>query len=184
MPRAKAAKVKNQRRVTKEERQARTAQMANIYLNAGMTLQEIASLYGITRQAVSVRLAGAGVQMRTRRRICEDLDRASEELRRLYVEEFESVQNLADRYRTSVDRVRSRLSELGIALRKGSGPKYPKLERMKVGETVLIPKPTPKRQTDRKYTWHKKIYSVARRLGVRFSAISVDDLTIKVTRVE
>ena len=71
MPRAKAAKVKNQRRVTKEERQARTAQMANIYLNAGMTLQEIASLYGITRQAVSVRLAGAGVQMRTRKRTCD-----------------------------------------------------------------------------------------------------------------
>ncbi len=184
MPRAKAAKLKNQRRATKKERQARTAQMANIYLNGGLTLQEIASLYGITRQAVSFRLAGAGVQMRPRRRICEDLDHASEELRRLYVEEFVSIQNLADRYQTSIERVRSRLSELGVTLRKGSGPKYPKLERMKVGESVLLPKPIPKRATDRKYTWHEKIYSVARRLGVRFSAVSVDDLTIKVTRVE
>lgn len=184
MSHAEALTNKNQRRSPKEERYARISQMTRLYINAGLTLQEIAVLYGVTRQAVSDRLTRAGVQMRTHRRpSVPPLEECQDEMVRLYLDERVPVYLLAQRFRVTNKEIRQLLLNRGIELRqKGRPRKFPELYDLKLNETIILPKPTGNGKC--RHNWHETFYSAARRLGVRFSVKSIDDRTIRVTRVK
>jgi hypothetical protein len=158
--------------------------MTRLYVDAGLTLQEIAVLYGVTRQAVNDRLARAGVQIRTNRRPpLPPLDEGQDEVVRLYLDETVPVYLLAQRFRVTYKEIRRRLLSQGIELRENGRPrKYPELCDLKLNETIVLAKPASKGR--HRYNWHETFYKAARGLGVRFSVKSIDDLTVSVTRVK
>lgn len=176
--------MKNQRRATKKERQARTLQMTRLYVDARLTLQEIASLYCIAHQTVRDRLIRSGVPIRSNRRPpTPPLDECQDDMVRLYIDERVPVYLLANRFRVSQEEIRERLLRQGLELRPtGHPPKYMELRELKLGETIMLPKPIVGGKGNGR--WQEYIYGVARRLGVRFSVKSIDDVTIRVTRVK
>ena len=184
MRRAEALSNKNQRRSPKEERHARTIQMTRLYVDAGLTLKEIGLFFGVTHQAVRDRLYRAGVQMRTNRRPpMPPLDECQDEMVRSYLDERVPVYLLAQRFRVTKEEIRRRLLSCGIELRQSGGQrKFPELYNLKLNETIVLAKPASKGRS-RQY-WYETFYKAARRLGVRFSVKSIDDLNVRVTRVK
>ena len=173
------------------EKKAVLDEMRRLYEDEMMTLKQVGKVYGITRQAVHNRFVAAGIPRRGnygqrlfeyteqhRERMTRLLIVHGDEILRLYVDDRLSPDKIGKRLGISVPRIRKFLVESGVEIR-GSGPltKFPELGKLKVGESILLPKPT------RKNSPHLTYYRMAKTLKIRVSLESVNGWTFRVTRI-
>lgn len=166
--------------------------MRRLYVDEGLTLREIGVRFGITRQAVHLRFIKAGISRRSHyskkfrnvnekrnERIARSLDERRNELVRLYVDDKVPLSVIAKRIGISHGAIRKYLIACGIEIRStDSFRTFPELGKLKVGESVLLPRPA------RKGSPHLTYYKMARTYKIRVSVRAADERTFRVTRVE
>lgn len=148
-----------------------------MYETDELSLTEIATRFGVSRQAVHYRLKQAGVEMRPPGQPAAKITR--QDLYRLYVEEKKPVYLIAKELRIYTARVYELLDEFNIKRRtKRVRPvKYPQLRELKIGEYIDLPHPPGKQP-------HGSFYSMAEIAGIRVSCKTLSEETMRVTRVE
>jgi predicted DNA-binding protein YlxM (UPF0122 family) len=151
-------------------------ELAHMYEQDGLSLGEIAKSFGVSRQAVHYRLKQTGVQMRPPGERVK-IDRQT--LVQLYAKERLAIREIANVVQLSDSRVYQLLRVYGIPLRKFSSYpiKYPVLKTLKIGEYVDLPRPG----------WNKpqtSFHSMAKGIGIRVSCRTIDERTMRVTRIE
>lgn len=162
---------------------AQLAEMRRLYSEESLTLQEIADLYGMTKQAVRDRFVRHGVQLIKNRqhKIKQTVDR--ELLIKLYVAEERPLDVIYKRLRISNRILMHELKRHGIAIRSFArlrtlySEHYELMTELKVGDqmSVLF-------QQDRKdYT---PMYKKADRLGIKISITRINKESLLVTRIE
>lgn len=146
-----------------------------MYETDELSLTEIATRFGVSRQAVHYRLKQAGVEMRPPGQPAAKITR--QDLYRVYVEEKKPVYVIAKELRIYTARVYELLDDFNIKRRtKRVHPvKYPQLRELKIGEYVDLPRP-PEKQP------HGSFYSMAKIAGIRVSCKAVDEARMRVTR--
>ena len=157
--------------------------MRELYEVDQLSLQEIADRLDVTKQAVHLRLTGAGVVMRgrgsppgeRRKRPLKFLERGI--LEDLYVAQRLSAKAVAARVGCSRYLVLASLRSHGIPRWGGSQRKHPELETLKIGESIVVDRPRPRR-------FHVYYYNMAKYLGIHLSVKTLDDKNVQLTRVE
>lgn len=142
-----------------------------MYETDELSLTEIATRFGVSRQAVHYRLRQAGVEMRPPGQPAAKITR--QDLYRVYVEEKKPVYVIAKELRIYTARVYELLDEFNIKRRtKRVRPvKYPQLRELKIGEYIDLPRPPGKQP-------HGSFYSMAKIAGIRVSCKAVVEGTM------
>lgn len=175
-----------------EDRQAELDEMRRLYDDEGMTLREIGYRFGVTRQAVHLRFVAAGIPRRSHysqkfidvnrdrlRRITRILDDRREEILRMYNDEKVPLSKIAKQIGVSNGAVRRYLISCGVEIRSNrSFRSFPLLGKLKIGESILLPRPT------RRCSPHLTYYKMARTYEIRVSVRAVDERTFRVTRIQ
>jgi len=144
----------------------------------GSTLKEIAVRFNVSKQAVHYRLKAVGVEFRHTGQTAPFIDRGT--LERLYIDKGLSAQQIADHVGCLIGKVYTSLKRHGIDRRERGlvSRKYPQLRELNVGESIEVPRP----QT--KWKYQSYFYPMARSLGIRVSVRTINEQTVKLTRVE
>ena len=155
-----------------------TKKLVKLYEIQGLTLLDIAKQCEITHQAVHQRLIKAGIKLRQRNERNSppivDFDR----LYQLYVTDSLSFREIALLLKKTQIQVIRDLENHGISKRsRGASRRYPKLDHLKIGESVVLKIPDVKNP----YT---ALYDVASSSGIRVSVKRLDAKYFRVTRVE
>lgn len=154
-------------------------QMADLYLDGNETLKAIADRLGITRQAVQERLATAKVKRRKAGWAQSEMA-PKELLVNLYLTKQWTRSRIAEELKISTGTLRKMFHAYGIETRpwkRNDIVKYPQLEKLEVGESVIIEMDQPLR----KY-YAVNFYGMAERLGIKLSCKRLSDRTVRVTR--
>ena len=159
-----------------ESTNAPIEELRRLYLDEGWSLQKIGDHFGISRQAVHERLKRDGVEFRRYTRRTPPIDR--ETLKRLYIAERLAVRHIAEQLGQSPDKIYESLHQYQIPVRRGCPRKYPALEDLKVGESIVVPKP------EIAGSPHISFYMMARKLGIKLSVKTVADNTLRITRTQ
>ena len=141
----------------------------------GLTLKQIGERFGMTKQAVQLRLIKAGVPRRLGcpRPLPNPDPKVVESM---YFNEEISLVRISERVGASIQKVRRVARELGLNRSRHHLKKYPELDGLQVGESVIYPrssKPSANMQ---------RFHNVAKRRGIKLSVRPLDDATLKVTR--
>lgn len=156
--------------------------LRRLYVEQGLSCSEIAKLLGRYTSTVTGWLKRAGIQARPRRKpIAESLRGRDEEIRRLYVDEWLSTQEIAERFGVARSTVARRLRALGVALRPrgAEGTRPDVLRRLKAGASDRALRGAPKRRRTpcdeelrRQYVDERlSSYEIAERAGCSQSAV-------------
>ncbi len=155
-----------------------TKEMERLYLKDQKTLQEIGDIFGLSRQAIHIRLTKKGVKMRknTENRFIR-LKR--EDLVENYVEKLLTITKTAENLGVSPTHVSRELERHNIEKRtyRVYRGKYKFLPDLEVGgkARVKIPKAV---------NPYSVLYTTAKRLGMKLSVRKFDEKNFDVTRVE
>lgn len=174
------------------DREAKLAEMRRLYVDEGLTLKEIGVRFGITRQAVHLRFVKAGISRRSHNsqkfidlnrqrneRITRFLDDHRSEIVKEYDDEMVPVSVIANRFGISHGVIRKYLIACGVKIRStDSFRTYPELGKLKIGESLLLPRP------GRKCSPHLTYYRMAKIYKIQVSVRAVDELTFRVKRVK
>ena len=174
------------------DREAEIDEMRRLYLDEGLTLKEIGVRFGITRQAVQLRFVKAGISRRSHYsqnfrnaneqrsdRIHRLLDDRRKEIVKMYDDEKVPLSQIADRMGISHGAIRKFLIACGIEIRStDSFRTFPELGKLKVGESLLLPRPV------RKGSPHLTYYKMAKTYNIRVSVRTFDERTFRVTRIK
>lgn len=166
--------------------------MRRLYEVDAMSLKEIGKLFGITRQAVHQRFVAAGIPRRhhyskrfiefterRRERAFQLLTAHRDDILRMYVDEKLACAKIGKMLDISEPRIREHLVECGVEIRSsGAVHKFPELGKLKVGESVLLPKPT------RKGSLYFSFYRMAKSFKIQISLKSIDERTFRATRIK
>jgi hypothetical protein len=177
---------------TSVDREAELDEMRRLYLDEGLTLKEIGVRFGITRQAVQLRFVKAGISRRSHYsqnfrnaneqrsdRIHRFLNDRRNEIVKMYDGEKVPLSVIVNRIGISHEVIRKYLIACGVEIRStDSFRAYPELGKLKVGESLLLPRPA------RKSSPHLTYYRMAKTLKIRVSVRAADERTFRVTRVE
>lgn len=148
-----------------------------MYQEDELSLTAIAKHFGVSKQAVHYRLKQSGVELRPSGKPAAKIKRR--ELYRLYITEQRPDYAIAKELHTSTGRVNELLDEFKINRRsKRVYPmKYPQFRELLIGEFLDLPRPAGKQP-------HRSLYSMAKTAGIRVSCKTIDEATMRVTRVE
>lgn len=124
------------------------------------------------------RLISAGVRIPGNGNGPKPLD--AERVKRLYVVEGKTREEIAKLLRPRRDTVSATLKASGVTQRYQGAwrRKYPKFAGLKVGESIIAPKPAGGGR------WQMRFYNSARLSGIRVSVRQIDDSTVRITRIE
>ena len=152
-------------------------ELKDLYLIGNLTLQQIGDKIGVSKQTIHERLRMAGVQLRPRS--VRPLDITRETLIDLYVNQKIPPSKIGEMFGLSDGGIRGYLLKHNIPMHPPGAfyIKYPQIREMKIGESLEFPKPA-KRQ------FYGDFYSMAKNAGIRVSVQSIDDKTVRVTRVK
>jgi predicted DNA-binding protein YlxM (UPF0122 family) len=181
-------------RITPEvnEKKTELEEMRRLYEDELMTLREIGRVFGMTRQGVHNRFVAAGIPRRhhysksfiefteqRRERTNQLLIAHGDDILRMYLGEKLALEKIAKRLGIPEKRIRDHLVECEVEIRgPGALPKIPEIGKLKVGESVDLPKPT------RKYNPHLTYYRMANAHNISVSLRSIDERTFRVTRIK
>src|SRR5688572_11621897 len=153
-----------------------TAYIVELYVKHKMPTTEIGRRVGLTRQAVHARLKTAGVVTRSKEQkppVCE-----KSLLERLYTYDQLTVIEVAEKLNTTDSVIRRAMKIYGIERRRPGTVKFPQLRKLKIGESVDLPKlltrPRP----------HTQFYQMAAKIGIRVSTRSINEKTFRITRIK
>ena len=151
-------------------------ELKDLYLIENLTLQQIGDKFGVSRQAVHWRLRLAGVKLRPRGEKPLDINR--ENLFDLYVNQKILPSKIAEMFGLSYKSIRGYLLKHNITMHQPGSfyIKYPQIREMKIGKSLEFPKPA-KRQ------FYGDFYLMAKTGGIRVSVQTIDDKTVRVTRI-
>jgi DNA-binding Lrp family transcriptional regulator len=151
-------------------------ELTRLYVDERMTLPEIAERFGTTQWTIGNRLRDAGVQKRSRGSRPSLVD--PEELERLYRTGV-PVTELAKRFGRSQPWISKTLKARGITNLQGKTHrmKHPELRGLAVGEHIDVPGSQAERDL------YAVFYMMAKKAGIRVSVTTLDERTIRVTRI-
>ena len=150
-----------------------TAALRKLY-DQGLTLQQIGARFGLTKQAVSCRFKAAAIPTRDRSAARHKVD--VKLLKQLIQSDHLSQEGAAKILDVPVSAI-SRVVKKHRIKRGYRSQKFPVLNSIKVGESVILP------QGKTLYDNYMKFYVIGRKLGIKLSANRIDDKTTRVTRV-
>lgn len=152
-------------------------QLLQLYLDEGLSCREIAARLGVSGQAVHYQLKKAGIKLRPIGGVAKKLD--VNKLRRLYLTEKRPLRHIAAELGITTNTIYDHLERHGIPRRsEGAHPvKYPELRKLEVGEHIDLPRPDWKRP-------QTSFYTMAEIIGIRVSCRSINEVTMRVTRVQ
>lgn len=173
-------------------REVELDEMRRLYTEEGLTLKEIGVRFGITRQAVHLRFVKAGITRRTHysqkfinanqqriASVAQFLDDHRDDLLRMYNDEMFPLSEIARQIGVSHGAIRRYLIACGVEIRStDSFRTFPVLGELKVGESVLLPRPA------RKCSPHLTYYKMAKTYKIRVSVRTADERTFLVKRVK
>lgn len=140
------------------------------------TLERIAARFGVSRQAVHERLRRAGAALRKtgKRKIRIGRDVLTE----LYTGQKLTIERTAEELGVSSHVVRRELERHRIAVRRRgrANRKYKYLDDLQIGETVVIARPEVEYH-------HPALHGAAFRRRIRIRIRTVDEKTVRVTRI-
>lgn len=142
--------------------------------NQGLTLKQVGQRVGITTQAVHSRFQKAGIPRRDRSNAHHKVDLKL--LKQLIQDEGLSKEEAAKRLNVPYCVVLRAAKENGIK-RGYWSQKHPGLNNIKVGDSIVIPR------RESKFSNYTPFYNIGRKLGIKLSVSSIDDQTVRVTRV-
>lgn len=162
------------------ESKKKLEKMIRLYLDNGWNLRKIGRVFGISHQAVSQRLAKAGVKMRAtgnKKKPIEPIDRKV--LEKLYIKEKLTILKISKRLVKPPAFISRELDRYGIKKRHGGEyhRRYDNLGTLEVGEKMLVSRTRGKRP-------HTVLYTSAKRFGIRVSVKTIDKKTLQVTRIK
>jgi transposase-like protein len=155
------------------------SEIIELYVNREMSVTQVANHFGVSKQAISLRLKRAGISTRpAAHSLVPKAPRFERSvLEKLYIDEGLTVEKVAERLRTTPGRILQAMYRHGIKRRRpGASAKYPEIRKLKVGESVNLPKGA----------WQKpntEFYSMAKVAGIRVSTRTIDAETMRVTRI-
>ncbi len=158
---------------------AALAEMRRLYFEESLTLQEIAAIFGVTREAVRALFVRHGIEILNKRRgrkIHRTLDR--ETLIQLYVVEKKPIAEIFRELHTTKEVLKRELKrhEIEIRLPSALHTRDASLGELMVGEKMIV---TLRRGgKDPSY-----IYRKAKKLGIKITATRIDENSFQVTRV-
>ena len=151
-------------------------ELKDLYLIDKLTLKQIGEKFGVSKQAIYHRLWHGGVTIRRRGLPRIQINRDA--LVSLYVERKMSVAEVATELGCSGESVFRLLVKYGIArLGHDRRFKYPELKELKIGESLEYPRPDIGRKI------YSDFYVRAKKAGIKVSIKTIDDKTVKVTRI-
>ena len=152
-------------------------QIEHLYHGEGMSLRQIAKRFGVSHQAVHERFNKAGIPLRPPGGEFEPIPVDEETLRRLYEAEKLSIREVAERLSITQAKVRRRLKKYDIERRpKGTHPRKYKLGGLPFGESVTFPRPA-------RLQYHHYFHRMAKLAGIRVTVRTIDEKTVRVTRI-
>ena len=174
------------------KKKAELDEMRRLYEDEMMSLREIGRVFGVTRQAVHSRFVTAGIPRRShyskrfiefteqrRERINQLLTTQSDEIVKMYEDEKLTLAKIGKRLDISATRIRDHLVECGVEIRSSRNRmKFPELGKLKVGRSILLPKPA------RKKSLYFGFYRIAKSFKIQISLESIDERTFRATRIK
>lgn len=153
-------------------------EIKRLYFSEGISLRAIGERFGVSRQAVHQVLGKEEGPLRGRRPQTSHIDTAA--IKRMYVEHDFTAAEISERTGLSPWQVKIALKRENVPSRR-HGPRYRTLtgyDHLQIGGSIMEPRPT------RKGKWHGKFYERAKAAGIRVSVQTIDENTVRVTRVE
>lgn len=159
--------------------QSEIEEIRKLYEDEKLSLQAIASRFGLTKQGIHYRLKSSGVQFRKRGGSTVDPSDV-ERLTQMYVDEKKTGKEIGLEIGVSATTVFKRLARYGIDRRRPADwkRKHPELAGLEVGESLIVPRP--KRRTKYQHYY----YFMGKSLGIRISVKTLDDSHVRLTRVK
>ena len=164
--------------MNQKEQAQRLLEMQRLYEVEGLTLREIADIFGLTWQAIHERLVRAGTPLRQKSPVKRFLER--ETLVELYINKNLELGEIAQQLETSYAKVSEELKRHGIEKRHKrylSRRKYIELESLGCGEDVVIKRPLV-------FNPYVSLYHKAKNIGIRISIKTIDNETFQIKRIE
>jgi len=156
------------------ETRAAHAKAVQLY-QQGWKVQQIAKHFNKSIETIYKVLAKAGVELRHLKLVRRELDYNT--LKRLYVDERMSLRKLCKTFEVNKEKLELDLIRYKIPLRKGNRKvQYPKLARLKVGQSAMFPRTG-------KLNYHKRFYDDGRRIGIQVRVETIDHNSDRVWRV-
>ncbi len=152
-------------------------ELKDLYLIDKLTLKQIGEKFGVSKQAIHSRLQLADVELRPRSRMPLNIDR--ETLLDLYVNQKLSPAKIGEKFGLTNSAIRQYLIKNNVPIR-GRGEsfiKYPQIREMKPGESIELPRSKTKKNPFVDY------YMMAKKAGIRVSMQTIDEETLRLTRV-
>lgn len=158
-------------------RKQRHADIVEQYINGGLTLQEIGSKIGVSRQRVHQILKQNGVAARPKNPRRRTLDR--DLLESLYIEDRKNLSEVMEAVGASHPIVKRELERHGIEIRPSSFSriKPSDLDGLEVGQVITI-------ECKFKKKYYSTIYSKAAVRGMRISICRIDSDRVNITRIK
>ncbi len=146
-----------------------------LYTVEKWTLQKIADKFGVSRQAIHHQFRKAGIAMRLPRPSEKIFDH--ETLVKVYVDEKLNIRETAKRLNSNATSISKQLDRNGIEKRSSGflNRKYPELYQIKIGESVLIKRPTTKKP-------YSTLYKRVKKIGIKISIKKIDNDTFQIYR--
>jgi transposase-like protein len=158
------------------ETKAIQAKAVQLY-KKGWTVKQIAAHLNKYPEAIYKALKQVGIELRYLKLVRREFN--GEELQRLYVDDALPVKQICEKLGVTRKKFESELIRHGIPIRVGKSQRrlrYPKLEKLQIGEHVLLPR-------GKKLNYHMAFYDDARRIGIQVSVETIDQSSVRVTRV-
>ncbi len=164
--------------MNKSDRAEMLNEMQRLYFEEDLTLEQIADHYGVTRQAVHERFTRNGVKLHTdRKKPRIKVDKKA--LIELYENEKLPVMEVAKYLKVSYAVLQRELARHNIKIRRHGelNRKYAAIDKLKIGDKLIIKRPLVKQPFN-------VLYTSAKIAGIRISIKSVDKENLQITRVE
>lgn len=170
---------------SKQESEARQAEIERMYFEDGLSLRSIADKFGVSRQSVHERLKSRGLKLRKRTRYVRP-DISLEVAARIdvkllcqrYVEDKENLKTVGKEFGLTVHLVSRILSNQGVKIRPRSFPRSPFWDSVR----DLQPNGFTDIKLDNPATAHVRCYAAVRHHGFKVSVKWIAPDTYRVTR--
>lgn len=154
-----------------------TNTIAKLYIEKKLTLRQIAARFGVSCQAIHLRLRNEGFNRRQKGRRLTDVD--PQIVDALMKDEGLTRREVAARLNTPYAAVTRALRSKHTGMSNGYiCRRYPALNRLKPGENVIVS------NLNAKQYQYRQFYAIAIKLGIRISIKTLDRSTIKINRIK
>ena len=155
---------------------ATDSELEQMYVQDGLSLQQIATRFGVSKQAIHFRLTRAAVKLRPRNPERDyQIDMAR--LRTLLLDEGISIKNAALQFGVPIRVAAKAAKRLSVTYKKYRCRALPALNTIKVGQSLTFPKTgNPRRD-------YFRFYYFAACLDITLRVKTIDKKTVRVTRV-